>query len=467
MCEIPTVCDKSIQKLTPQNTPKLSHSSDLHPSQVPCVEASTVKGGLNFQLKNTPPYSPVSPAFRSFPAIPACTLPPVVSEQNSGRQERKVSIGNLVEASMNLMKTESRTLSLNERVSYQSPFILPHIYETEKILDCSCSVTSDSSGSFKLAQASPYWNNELHDVTQYASSYLAKNEICSFSRRSFGEPEATSLASYDYYSKKDVSRSPTKVCSNCSTTVSPNWYLAEDKRPLCNACGKFWKRTGTHRPSCHWGRKIKKRACSGGTRSKKARQHENLKERLNMAVNHQITTWENAGMEGMSEKNAGLPETSRSVCSPSQNKRTAGQKIYYSNNTEILSEVTKNEISAVPTTDKLKVECQVYQDTSLKESLKSAALVGKDSNTNIGSIMAVDSDVGSTTSFSTRESGSKSLLKGKHSKMSSLSSTSRKSQLFALDETFAKTFQSGDSSNSNSLIEILAFAASQALETAD
>ncbi|KAK4535616.1 hypothetical protein CDCA_CDCA05G1641 [Cyanidium caldarium] len=44
---------------------------------------------------------------------------------------------------------------------------------------------------------------------------------------------------------------PARRCQNCGQTRSSNWYLQgrDRSRPLCNACGKYWKRTGSHRPA--------------------------------------------------------------------------------------------------------------------------------------------------------------------------------------------------------------------------
>jgi hypothetical protein len=42
-----------------------------------------------------------------------------------------------------------------------------------------------------------------------------------------------------------------RCCCHCGESQSPNWYLMEQdrNRRLCNACGKYWKRTGAQRPA--------------------------------------------------------------------------------------------------------------------------------------------------------------------------------------------------------------------------
>jgi len=46
-------------------------------------------------------------------------------------------------------------------------------------------------------------------------------------------------------------RSDGRQCYHCGVSKSPNWYLMENDRTrrLCNACGKYWKRTGAQRPA--------------------------------------------------------------------------------------------------------------------------------------------------------------------------------------------------------------------------
>ncbi|KAF6003829.1 hypothetical protein F1559_002173 [Cyanidiococcus yangmingshanensis] len=58
-------------------------------------------------------------------------------------------------------------------------------------------------------------------------------------------PAAKSKARFEH------SRRNIRNCCHCGESHSPNWYLMEHdrNRRLCNACGKYWKRTGVQRPA--------------------------------------------------------------------------------------------------------------------------------------------------------------------------------------------------------------------------
>ncbi|PIA13565.1 GATA-domain-containing protein, partial [Coemansia reversa NRRL 1564] len=49
------------------------------------------------------------------------------------------------------------------------------------------------------------------------------------------------------------------VCTNCSTTTTPLWRRDPEGRPLCNACGLFYKLHGVTRPLSLKTNVIKKR----------------------------------------------------------------------------------------------------------------------------------------------------------------------------------------------------------------
>ncbi|GJD12793.1 hypothetical protein Gasu2_68640 [Galdieria sulphuraria] len=452
---MPGVHDKSIQRMTAGNTPKLSHCMDLNLSKVPIVEGSSAeKRKADFQQKTAFQYSPVSPCCQSLPSVPAYSLPSVASELNCFHQEQKVSIGNLVDSSTSPTGNETDSQFLKDEFS--------------------CQMLSNLPRSCKLARATPYRRNELCEMTHLTFPHHLKSEMYSyFFSRPLRWQETSSVVSPEKDLKKDTSSIPIKVCSNCSTTVSPNWYLAEDKRPLCNACGKFWKRTGTHRPSCHWGRKIKKRASCNGNRSKRRHKYENIKESLNATFRSHSSIWGNA-TKGMGDETEFGTIGSSCDSSPFERNKGAEGHNHYCPMFGISSEAKDggdNNIIPISREHKFEVKhsASPVQACESEEILTFSTRLQKRDDEANGSKTVIESDVGSSTSFSTKETDCNSLLHeyAQYSTFPYLSSTSRKSQLFALDDTFTKHSLDRAAWNSKSLIEILALAASKALETAD
>ncbi|GJQ11368.1 hypothetical protein GpartN1_g3159.t1 [Galdieria partita] len=462
------VRDKSFQKVTPVNTPKVSQRLDLHVSKVPIVEDSIAeKRKKDFQQKTVFQYSPVSPACQSSLSVPSYSLPSVASEVKHFYQERKVSIGNLVDSSAQHMENESQCLK--EQLFCQSFSNPPRISTRERMVESSFSVTSDSSGSCTLARAAPCLNNELCEMAQITFSNYFKGDMYSYIfSRSFGGQETSQNVSSERDSKKDTTTIPIKICSNCSTTASPNWYLAEDKRPLCNACGKFWKRTGTHRPSCHWGRKIKKRTSCNGNRSKRRQKYENLNESFDNALGTQSSMWGNINRVLGNKEEFGMNGPSWDNIVYEQSNETTSRD-YYLPNIRIPSETRNNDGSINLTASRehdMKLESTASSVIPLKTEVTLPKLNWEGDNIDNENKAVVDSDVGSSTSFSTRETDCNSLLHAEYSTDLRMSSTSRKSQLFALDDTFAKNSHGRAPWSSRSSIEILALAASKALEKA-
>ncbi|KAJ2524207.1 Sodium- and chloride-dependent GABA transporter 1, partial [Coemansia sp. RSA 2049] len=81
-------------------------------------------------------------------------------------------------------------------------------------------------------------------------------------------PSAASLAPSAGNGNSSNSNGHPLICSNCSTTTTPLWRRDPEGKPLCNACGLFYKLHGVTRPLSLKTNVIKKRNRAGG--SKKA-----------------------------------------------------------------------------------------------------------------------------------------------------------------------------------------------------
>ncbi|KAJ2611673.1 Sodium- and chloride-dependent GABA transporter 1 [Coemansia sp. RSA 1804] len=81
-------------------------------------------------------------------------------------------------------------------------------------------------------------------------------------------PSAASLSPSAGNSNSNNSNGHPLICSNCSTTTTPLWRRDPEGKPLCNACGLFYKLHGVTRPLSLKTNVIKKRNRAGG--SKKA-----------------------------------------------------------------------------------------------------------------------------------------------------------------------------------------------------
>ncbi|KAJ2757731.1 Sodium- and chloride-dependent GABA transporter 1 [Coemansia sp. BCRC 34490] len=81
-------------------------------------------------------------------------------------------------------------------------------------------------------------------------------------------PSAASLSPSAGNSSSNNSNGHPLICSNCSTTTTPLWRRDPEGKPLCNACGLFYKLHGVTRPLSLKTNVIKKRNRAGG--SKKA-----------------------------------------------------------------------------------------------------------------------------------------------------------------------------------------------------
>lgn len=463
------VHETSVPSSSTGSTSKLNHSLDLHLPIADIVENSLgEKKYLEFQHKPTLLYSPVSPVFQTFPSVPAFSLPSISSESGY-RQEGKLSIENLVEVSLDLNENESVCQYSNERLHYPSRFAFPRLGEPKKIQESSYSVTSDSSSSCKMARAAPFRSNEFADMKRLTSSNGTKNGSysCIFSKSEVQEIENVAL--FEKSSTKKVSLNPVKVCSNCSTTTSPNWYLAEDKRPLCNACGKFWKRTGKHRPSCRWGRRIKKRTSCNGSRNMKIQRNQDFREFLNKTSHCFSMLWDHSLTGRESPKSGWWSGVSWDNGLNEQNKRTTSYSNHSSKIREPFEAKKDGRYFSREYQSRLERNAALHLPLEPTESQTLSVVNRQNGNSYNQSNMAVESDMRSSTSFSTRETESNPLPHdyAKYFVEHSMSATSRKSQLFALEDTFAKISDSRASSSSESLIEMLALAASNALETLD
>ncbi|KAJ2724784.1 Sodium- and chloride-dependent GABA transporter 1 [Coemansia sp. Benny D115] len=74
-------------------------------------------------------------------------------------------------------------------------------------------------------------------------------------------------AGADASDDKQASSGPAQQCSNCSTTTTPLWRRDPEGKPLCNACGLFFKLHGVTRPLSLKTNVIKKRNRAAGKKA--------------------------------------------------------------------------------------------------------------------------------------------------------------------------------------------------------
>jgi hypothetical protein len=87
------------------------------------------------------------------------------------------------------------------------------------------------------------WNNSYKNHGRHRTKMKRRSTPCSSSTNT-----ATSTVPATEYGHTETALSvDIKSCYNCLTTKSPLWRKDESHRPLCNACGLYYKMHGSHR----------------------------------------------------------------------------------------------------------------------------------------------------------------------------------------------------------------------------
>ncbi|KAJ2909030.1 Sodium- and chloride-dependent GABA transporter 1, partial [Coemansia aciculifera] len=113
------------------------------------------------------------------------------------------------------------------------------------------------------------------------SLYLTPGSGCGSSpkrsKSAVAKPVATSSSNKSMPAKAEESSSSSSpsnvhssICSNCSTTTTPLWRRDPEGKPLCNACGLFYKLHGVVRPLSLKTNVIKKRNRAAGSKRSSA-----------------------------------------------------------------------------------------------------------------------------------------------------------------------------------------------------